>query len=514
MNDWNFQNLSDQELESLMQAGASSLPPDDNLVEEITPWRRAMKRALLGIALNLVTLNFWGLNYLFPAIGTLLLLIGFRALRRENRGFALCWYLALVQATIRYACLILNASVWQEELYRLPWMQPLPYVLTLVSFVQVLGLRTGFRAARQKAGLDPAAPGTTALVVWYLIMCIAAIVNYTGILGWILIIAYFIILRTLWKLPRQLEEAGYAIELAPVRISDFGLGAWISAVVVVGIACCCLFASGYDMDWTPVPEGEQAGLEELREELLELGFPEAVLNDLTPEDLTACKGALRIVVEQDDYAVNEGRSVIREENGYRVHTREYDVNELRITGVAVELPGDRERWRIIHHFEWVVDPGFHGTESMQFWPTYHLAEGWSKGSEATGRVLHDRDGVTYTAPYHYLGEQSYQSTSMFWGTQQNHDLFAAFSFPSKGQRQRGYVAYDTLENEEGYIIDSWINYTHQNRWFQYPAQTAMENRMRGSWNLSGAFSLVQTAIQFNPNDPADFSDYGYTTVTE
>ena len=98
MNDWNFQNLSDQELESLMQAGASSLPPDDNLVEEITPWRRAMKRALLGIALNLVTLNFWGLNYLFPAIGTLLLLIGFRALRRENRGFALCWYLALVQS--------------------------------------------------------------------------------------------------------------------------------------------------------------------------------------------------------------------------------------------------------------------------------------------------------------------------------------------------------------------------------------------------------------------------------
>ena len=69
-----------------MRAGASSLPPDDGLVEEITPWRRAMKRALLGIALNLVTLNFWCLNYLLPAIGTLLLLLGFRALRRENRG--------------------------------------------------------------------------------------------------------------------------------------------------------------------------------------------------------------------------------------------------------------------------------------------------------------------------------------------------------------------------------------------------------------------------------------------
>ena len=148
MNDRNFQNLSDQELEALMRAGASSLPPDDGLVEEITPWRRAMKRALLGIALNLVTLNFWCLNYLLPAIGTLLLLLGFRALRRENRGFALCWHLALLQAAVRYACLILNAAVWQAEVYQLPWMRPLPYVLSFVSFVQALGLRAGFRTAQ------------------------------------------------------------------------------------------------------------------------------------------------------------------------------------------------------------------------------------------------------------------------------------------------------------------------------------------------------------------------------
>lgn len=514
MKELDFPNLSDKELESLMQAGASSLPPDDGLVVEITPWRRAMRRALLGIALNLVTLNFWGLNYLLPAVGTLLLLLGFRSLRRENRGFALCWYLALVQAAVRYACLILNAAVWQEEIYRLPWMQPLPYVLTFLSFVQVLGLRAGFRAARQKAGLDPGAPGTNALVAWYLVICVLALVNYTGILGWVLVIAYFIILRTLWKLPRQLEEAGYAIRLAPVRLSDFALGAWISAVLVIGIACCYLFANGYDMEWTPVPEGEQAGVEELWEELLELGFPENVLDDLSPEDLAAFKGALRIVVEQDDYPVNEGREVVQRADGVTRHSRVYDVEELRITGVAVELPGERERWRIIHHFEWVVDPGFHGTESMQFWPAYHIGEGWSKGGEATGRVLYERDGVTYAAPYHYLGERSYQFDTMFWGTQQNNDLFAAFSFPARGQRQRGYVAYDTLENEDGYIVDSWINYTHQNTWFQYPAQTAMENRMRGSWNLSNTFSLVQTAIQFYPNDPEDFSNSGYSVVTE
>ena len=61
-------------------------------------------------------------------------------------------------------------------------------------------------------------------------------------------------------------------------------------------------------------------------------------------------------------------------------------------------------------------------------------------------------GTPYAPPYHYLGERSYQSDTMFWGKQQNNDLFAAFSFPARGQRQRGYVAYDTLENADGYII--------------------------------------------------------------
>ncbi|MDE7218982.1 MAG: hypothetical protein K2O45_05095 [Oscillospiraceae bacterium] len=514
MNDRELRSLSDEELEALMQAGASSLPPDDNLAAEIPPWRKAINRALLGIALNLVTFNFWCLNYILPFIGTLLLLLGFRAIRRENRGFTLCWHLAVLQAVVRYGITILNATVWQAEIYQLLAMQALPYVMSVLSFIQILGLRSGFRTARQKVGLPPAAPGTTALAVWFLIICILALMSYTGFLGWLLIIAYFIILRTLWKLPRQMEEAGYAIEPAPVRLSDRTLGGMIFIAAAAGIACGYLFASGYDMDWQPLSPAGQTGLEELRTELLDLGFPEVVLDDLLTEDLAACEGVLRIITDQKDFPVNGGRIVIREENGYRVQTREYDVNELRLTSVAVELPGERERWHIIHHFEWIVDPGFYGTESMQFWPAYHLAEGWSKGSEASGRVLYDQDGVTYTAPYHYLGELSYQSNSIFWGTQQNTDLFAAFSFPAKGQRQRGYVAYDALENEDGYIIDSWINYTHQNTWFQYPVQTAMENRMQGSWNLSGKFKLVQTAIQFYPNDPETFSDYGYTVITE
>ena len=62
------------------------------------------------------------------------------------------------------------------------------------------------------------------------------------------------------------------------------------------------------------------------------------------------------------------------------------------------------------------------------------------------------------------------------------------------------MAYPACELQDGYIISSWFNYTHQRRWFQYPVMTAMEKRMSNGWNRAGAFITVQSALQFDPNE--------------
>ena len=72
--------------------------------------------------------------------------------------------------------------------------------------------------------------------------------------------------------------------------------------------------------------------------------------------------------------------------------------------------------------------------------------------------------------------------------------------PRNSERQRGYLSYPVEEVQDGWIIDSWFNYTHQKRWFQSPAVSAMENRMQNSWNRAGAFKTVQDALQFYPTD--------------
>ena len=280
----------------------------------------------------------------------------------------------------------------------------------------------------------------------------------------------------------------------------------IAAVLGIGCTLGYLFGGSYRMDWQPVDASTQAQTETIRQQLLGLGFPEEVLNDLTPEDIAACDGALRIVTEAEDYPVNDGRNVLWEaynekNERYYVQDTVYDVKELRLTGVAVQLPGERETWMVFHHFLWTTDPDFYGTEAIQIRPACRsIPEGWAAAGDATGRVLYDRGGQTFAAPYASLGARTFTANTVLWGEQTNTDLFAAFSLPWHGEHCRGYVAYSTTEACDGYILSSGVYYTHQQSWLQYPVVTAMEKRLTTTWGDSGAFRTVQDALQFFPED--------------
>ena len=306
-------------------------------------------------------------------------------------------------------------------------------------------------------------------------------------------------------LSKELDEAGYSIQTVSIKVTDRCIVLVLLSVLIIGCAFGYIFGGSYPMAWSTVDSSEHTEVEVIKSHLTELGFPEYVLNDLTPEDIAACDGALQVVVDITDEPVNDGRTVTTEySNGEKRHIEQktvYDVKELRITGVGVQIPGERERWMIFHHFLWTTDPGFYGTESIQLWPVYRdISDGWASNGEVTGRVLYDKGGETFAAPYYSLDNQTFTSNSIFWGEQTSTDVFAAFSMPRQGENYRGYVAYPIAEMQDGYIISSWVNYTHQRSWLQYPAMTAMEKRMTNSWNDAGAFMTVQDALQFYPTN--------------
>ena len=104
------ESARDDAFEALLAQSVDELPPEE-IVADVTPWRRAMERVLFGLALCMVTLNFWCLNYLLPAIGTVLLLLGFRALRRENPWLGGCFVCAVLRTACVFPSLILNTTI-------------------------------------------------------------------------------------------------------------------------------------------------------------------------------------------------------------------------------------------------------------------------------------------------------------------------------------------------------------------------------------------------------------------
>ena len=131
------------------------------------------------------------------------------------------------------------------------------------------------------------------------------------------------------------------------------------------------------------------------------------------EEIEACRGAIQVVGSVQEFD---------QEGGF---CRSSGSNPLCITGVGGELTGEPAGWMIFHHFLWNTAPPFHGTAAIQLWPVYQSDELWSAAGEVAGRVLYDRGGETFRAPYHSLEEDTSPTdirASMDSGTFSGHFL--------------------------------------------------------------------------------------------
>ena len=134
---------------------------------------------------------------------------------------------------------------------------------------------------------------------------------------------------------------------------------------------------------------------------------------LRREEIKACRGAIQVVVSVQEFD---------QEGGF---CRSSGSNPLCITGVGGKLTGEPADWMIFHHFLWNTAPPFHGTAAIQLWPVYQSDELWSAAGEVAGRVLYDRGGETFWAPYHSLEEDT--SPYGYRGIYGQRDIFRTFS---------------------------------------------------------------------------------------
>ena len=496
----------ERRFDDLLREDAAALPAP--AAGEINPWSMAMTRVLWGLGLITITLNFLYLDVILPAVGGLLLVLGFRTLRRENTPLRWCYILSLASLAVRGACIVLAA---------LPVETGLAPAYVNVALLQVLYvcLWRGMVGASRAAGAEkPAAPAAGAMAVFYAVLTVLA---FIGVEGWLLVlpllVLYILLLRSMVRLSRSLADTGYAITAAPVRLPDAavlwgGLGVLLAAVLLA-----MFLGQRYPMDWQPRQDAPQDA--SIRQSLLEKGFPADVLDDLTADEVAQLSGAVRVYHQTERlYSNTDYREVtlsrfLRDpphtlqydhtltetddagNRTYRYVYRVYDTLEQTMRHVAVEIPaeGDTARFVYIHHLTYAAPPSPY-TEMLELWPAWQTQGDWFPGGHVSGRVLCERNGTAQAAAFHTLKSGSQQVSDLF-GTRQTQRITAGWSFPRGVESPRAYVFYDALRGQDGWVIESWANYVCQTAPV-YPFRDAA-----ALWHSYGsdAYSLRQTALQ-------------------
>ncbi len=133
-------------------------------------------------------------------------------------------------------------------------------------------------------------------MLWQAAIFALALADVHGLLALLMLALYIVLVWLLWRLAKRVEEAGYALRAAPVRLPSAALAVILAAVTLLGVALGLAFGDKYPMDWY---EKEPSSETELRAELIELGFPENVLSDLTDEEVRSFEGAQYVMVAEN-----------------------------------------------------------------------------------------------------------------------------------------------------------------------------------------------------------------------
>ena len=269
----------DLRFDALLTEGADALPPP----ADVSPWRSAMSCVVWGIALKTLTLQLLYLHYILPTLGCILLVLGFRTLRRENSALRWAYGLSIAAAVMRGAAMVLAALPVERG-------AALAYADMALMQATLIALWRGMVGVSRAAGAEkPSAPAAGVLAAFYAVLMALAMV---GLEGWLLVLpvlaVYLVILRNLVKLSRSLEDTGYAIHAAPVRLSMAAVLWGYLGVTLAAVVLAMLLGQRYPMDWQP--RGDAPQDETIRAELLALGMPRRVLDDLTAEEVAAMSG--------------------------------------------------------------------------------------------------------------------------------------------------------------------------------------------------------------------------------
>ena len=486
--------MNDKELDRLLLEEAAGLPPPEDVVAACNPWREAMTRILLGLALGTFRLEFLYLQYLLPLLGAVLLYLGCRSLRESGVWFRLCWVLSGGLLGLHMARDVLGATPVLEWIAGRPALDlALAGIFTAVNVVLLAALRKGVREQFSAAGDRPRDWLGRGLAVYLLSVAAAVWTQLVpgtqpGMIGvqitneWLYYgrAAAFIALRIyllvcIYRQGEALAGRGYGVVPAPVRLSARGVVLLAFGLVLAAIPAA-LFLSCRE---SPAPETQAAPLTReqrlVRQRLEELGLPETVAAALDGAELERLEGAEQVIPGAWFDTSAGSREVPRMEGSAVVEALGDGEAELSVWFVL--LPDGRVR--AIHFFRCRALPSLRLQEQFTADPSGYFATG-----DFAGRLLFDREGTVWEAQVELrLGGGETAEELPEWSAWIHSDELEkfgrlhlspwfSFAIPRGAEEARGYLSYTISpdpEPEQGTWGDAAYSFLrHQSRLLHYP----------------------------------------------
>lgn len=436
MTDKNWTDLYDSDFDRILEASAADIPPAE-IIRGATPHRTAINHIITGLILTTFTLNIVGLNYIGPAIGAILLASGFRIIRNGGRFLRAGYILSILHVALMALLLAINATIYSSAFNASNAGTAYGVITVAVKMSVIVCHWRGLKNSGHCFGSSGKIDSGIFMCLWYASVSVLGLLGITSwLLFGVLIAAYALLIRSLLKLSDTLEDMGYSISAAPVRVSDHVYIGILACLLILCVVCGYGFSRSYPMSWENVPDetAAESSAIHIRSEIIKAGFPDYVADDLSDDDILRFQGFTKISAE--------------------LKTVEADGGKLVITTAVSFNEDDRRAINVVHHFRWEENPDHLYTEGLKIYPAYADPLFEPTGS-ISGHLLCEKDGETMISGYRYLGEEVIRGTDL-WGTYEDTVITGTYSIPENSKNCRGYIWSSYFSRIQGELIQQHI----------------------------------------------------------
>ncbi len=457
-------NSKSEDFDQKVMEQLSDIIPREEDVIAINPWSRPIGYIIWGCVFSLINLNVYYLQYLFPTIGTVLYFLGFRSLRNENKYFKATWILSILNLFLR---LFLTMYVASPLIGRFKSIA-LGSVFFVGTVIVILLFRKALHEVFRKVDKKPRRDPLLSACIWIIVFFLIAITPFSY--AWQIVLVMFalfiFILCSLFRVSRDMDEIGYVMSNAPVKISNRMVIFLYLILTLIAVGVCCLFSNHLRLEGTPY---SKVPTSDAREVLIEKGFPEEILPDLKEKDIELFLKARKI-------------SVYKEILHFQESGTQYDMNYINesenhgLKSVMVFIELDNKEMYVLNYFKWINRSAYWQDAIM-----LDVGENVENLELVDSGLFYDKNGNSYSAPFPWIevknetyGSLFLESTSLL--------ICGSLNYPFRTINQRGFILYHYSMPLDYLCTPSLLNYHHNSHPFQLP-YSDMQNGAAGKMDM-------------------------------